>query len=160
MKNDNILIKNYEEKDAIHLVYIYFNTIHKINAKDYSPDQVNAWAPITSLETGAWIKKWQKTPPIVAMIKEEIVGFAEFEDNGHIDCFYCHHEFQGVGVGTVLINAIENKARKNNIPKIFAEVSLTAKPFFEAKGFNIVKKQIVNLRGVALTNFVMEKILI
>lgn len=155
----SILLKPYAEADAHFLAAIYFNTIHNINCKDYSPEQINAWAPKESVDTGRWIAKWKKLSPFVATINDKIVGFAEFEDNGHIDCFYCHHEYQGCGVGTTLLNHIESKARKNKINKIFAEVSITAKPFFEAKGFTVTKEQLVEIRGAKLTNFVMEKIL-
>ena len=158
-KNNKILIKNYEEEDAPFLAAIYFNTIHNINTKDYSPEQINAWAPITSLETEGWVKKWRKISPIVAVLNQKIVGFAEFEDNGHIDCFYCHHKFQGRGIGTTMMSVIEDKAKMNNIKRVFAEVSITAKPFFESKGFHIVEEQAINIRGVILANYVMEKIL-
>jgi putative acetyltransferase len=154
-----ITIRTYNESDATFLAAIYFHTIHKINAKDYSPEQLDAWAPSSSLETEGWMRKWEKLPPIVAVIDNKIVGFAELENNGHIDCFYCHHEHQGCGVGSALIQEIENQARKNKINKIFAEVSITAKPFFEIKGFTVIKEQSVNIRGMTLTNFVMEKIL-
>ncbi len=153
----DILIKLYEEKDAPFLAAIFFNTIHNINSKDYSSEQINAWAPPIEIER--WIKKWRKVPPFVAVLNDTIVGFAEFEENGHIDCFYCHHEYQRCGVGTVLMNTIEDEAKKNNIKTIYAEVSITAKPFFAEKGFKIVKEQSVNVRGINLTNFVMEKIL-
>lgn len=160
MKNTNkILIRSYEIEDAPFLTAIYFNTIHHINANDYTPEQINAWAPKSSLETERWMKKWENLSPIIATRDNIIVGFAEFEDNGHIDCFYCHYQYQGCGVGSALMEAVESKARAINANKIFAEVSITAKPFFEAKGFTVVKKQSVNIRGVALTNFVMEKML-
>jgi putative acetyltransferase len=57
----------------------------------------------------------------------------------------------------VLIEAIENQAIKQNISRIFAEVSITAKPFFKHRGFGMVKEQIVTIHGMDLTNFVMEK---
>ncbi|MHB1949598.1 MAG: GNAT family N-acetyltransferase [Gammaproteobacteria bacterium] len=44
---------------------------------------------------------------MVAVMDDKIVGFAELEDNGHIDCFYCHHEYQGCGVGSALMREIE-----------------------------------------------------
>lgn len=158
--NNKITIRSYTETDAPFLAAIYFHTIHKINAKDYSPEQLDAWAPNSSLETEGWMRKWQKLPPIVALLDDKIVGFAELEDNGHIDCFYCHHEYQGCGVGSALMREIENRARKNKVSTIFAEVSITAKPFFEIKGFVVKKEQAVNIRGMTLTNFVMEKIIL
>ena len=154
-----IKIRPYHEQDAPFLAAIYFHTIHNINAQDYSTEQVNAWAPVSSLETVGWVKKWQKIPPMVAVINDKIVGFTELEDNGHIDCFYCHHQHQRVGVGSALMQAVEDKARKNKINKLFAEVSITAKPFFTAQGFIVTKEQSVSIRGMRLTNYVMEKIL-
>lgn len=49
-----------------------------------------------------------------------------------------------------------NKAKSLEIKRVFAEVSITAKPFFKSKGFKVVKQQNVNIRGIKLTNFVME----
>lgn len=113
--NNHITIRFYIEVNAAFLVAIYFHTIHKINAKDYSPLQLNAWAPSSSLETEGWMRKWQKLSPIVAVINDKIVGFTEFEESGHIDCFYCHHDYQGCGVGSALMRAVEDRAKKNKI---------------------------------------------
>ena len=38
--------------------------------------------------------------------------------------------------------------------------SITARPFFEARGYRVVRPQQVERRGQVLTNFVMEKELI
>ena len=35
--------------------------------------------------------------------------------------------------------------------------SITARPFFERRGWHVVKEQQVERRGVLLTNFVMER---
>lgn len=152
-----ITTRKYQASDASDLVNIYYHTIHKINTRDYSEEQVNAWAPISSLELEKWEQKWSKLPPIVAISNNHIVGFAEFEPNGHIDCFYVHHEFQGKSVGTYLMNAIELIAKEKNIHHIYAEVSITARPFFEKKGFTVTRQQTVTIRGSELINFVMEK---
>lgn len=159
MMSNKITIRSYSETDAPYLTAIYFHTIHTINARDYSPKQLDAWAPISTLETDGWMRKWQSVPPIVALADDKIVGFAEFEDNGHIDCFYCHHDYQGLGVGTALMKEIEAIAQKNKIHHLFADVSITARPFFEAKGFKVKSQQSVVIRDVELTNFLMEKIL-
>ncbi|KTC93188.1 GNAT family N-acetyltransferase [Legionella cincinnatiensis] len=153
-----INIRPYTPADAQHLVNIYYYTIHNINIQDYSEDQINAWAPYSSLELTGWKKKWETITPLVALIDDKIVGFTEFEPNGHIDCFYVHHEYQGFGIGASLMNEIFNKANDLNLKRVFAEVSITAKPFFEAKGFKVVKQQNVEIRGVKLTNFIMEHI--
>jgi len=157
MNKHKITARQYQVNDAQDLANIYYYTIHNINIRHYSMEQVNAWAPASSLELAGWKKKWGKTPPIVAILNDKVVGFSEFELNGHIDCFYVHHEHQSQGVGSVLMTEIETIAKKNNIVRLYSEVSITAKPFFEKNGFRVVKQQQVNIRGCELINFVMEK---
>ncbi len=157
MPHTNVRIRNYHPSDARKLVDIFYNTIHKINIRDYTVEQVNAWAPESFLQLDGWTKKWSNLAPLVAVIDNEIVGFAEFEDSGYIDCFYVHHEFQGQGVGSALMRAIHNIVHAKSIPNIFADVSITAKPFFESKGFIVIKEQLVEKRGEKFKNYKMEK---
>jgi putative acetyltransferase len=152
-----ISIRDYQPEDVQALAKIFYNTIHKINIQHYTEEQVDVWAPITSLETEGWAKKFPRTKPIVATVGDEIVGFAEFEPNGHIDCFYCHHEWIGKKVGSALMKEILQRAKDNHIRLIFSEVSITAKPFFEKWGFRVVTKQTIVRKDVELTNFKMER---
>jgi len=155
---NKIQVRRYQDGDAKFLSQIYYNTIHTVNAKDYTKNQLDAWAPWSSVQDySGWQEKLEKIKPYVALIDDIIVGFSEFEPNGHIDCFYVHHEFQGSGVGSALIHEIEKEAVDKSISRVYAEVSITAKPFFEAKGFHVVKQQAVTIRGVELINFIMEK---
>ena len=155
-----ITTRKYNLNDARALAEIYNRTIHKVNIRDYSEKQLNAWAPSSSLEPDGleyWKKKWVKVVPIVALQGDNVVGFTEFETNGHIDCFFVHHAFQGVGVGTTLMNAIEQEAKEKNIHLVYAQVSITAKPFFSKKGFKIVKQKVDVIRGCELICYVMQK---
>lgn len=43
-------------------------------------------------------------------------------------------------------------------PRLWVQASLTARPFFEGRGYRVVKAQQVERRGVLLPNFVMEKL--
>ncbi|MBS4163733.1 hypothetical protein PRO82_001037 [Candidatus Protochlamydia amoebophila] len=72
---------------------MYFHTIHCINIKQYTQEQVDVWAPESNLEGKGWEKKFLRTNPIVAVIGDKVADFAEFEPDSHIDCFYCHHEW-------------------------------------------------------------------
>ena len=153
-----ISIRDYQPDDVQALANIYFNTIHKINIQHYTDEQVNVWAPKSSIEnTEGWAKKIPRTQPIIATIGNKIVGFAEFETNGHIDCFYCHHEWIGKGVGSALMKEILQRAKNNHVHLIFSEVSITAKTFFEKWGFITITQQTIVRKGIELTNFKMER---
>ncbi len=54
------------------------------------------------------------------------------------------------------MNAIFQKAKQDKIIRVYAEVSITARPFFEKQGFIVTKEQTVLLEGVSLTNYKME----
>ncbi|MBY0378785.1 MAG: GNAT family N-acetyltransferase [Rickettsiales bacterium] len=158
--NNKIQVRRYQGGDIKFLSQIFYNTIHTVNAKDYTKEQLDAWAPWSSVQNySGWKEKLEKIRPFVALIGNTIVGFAEFEPSGHIDCFYVHHKFQGAGVGSALMQEIEKEAIEKLISRAYAEVSITARSFFEAKGFQTVKQQTVQIRGVELINFVMEKLL-
>ncbi|WP_075882698.1 GNAT family N-acetyltransferase [Candidatus Protochlamydia sp. W-9] len=75
-------------------------------------------APESSLEEG-WKKKFLRTNPIVAVIEDKVVGFAEFEPDGHIDYFYCHPEWIGKGVGSALMNEIFIRAKNSLLGKTY-----------------------------------------
>ncbi len=159
MKTQKITIRRYRPADVQELANMYYFTIHKVNIQHYTQEQVAVWAPKTSLSTEKWEKKFERTNPFVAIVGEHIVGFAEFEPDGHIDCFYTHHNWIKKGVGSALMNAIYKEATHKGISRIFAEVSITAKPFFEKHGFSTVKEQTVSKNGVKLVNYKMEKLI-
>jgi putative acetyltransferase len=72
---------------------------------------------------------------------------------------FVHPDFQGLGAAGLLLSAVEESARSQGLGRIFTEASLTARPFFERRGFTVILRQSVEKRGQRLTNFRMEKYL-
>jgi len=46
-----IRVREYKKEDADALTAIYYHTIHIINSRDYTEEQVNVWAPETSVDS-------------------------------------------------------------------------------------------------------------
>ncbi|CAG9295960.1 GNAT family N-acetyltransferase [Celerinatantimonas diazotrophica] len=151
-----IKIRNYKESDAQALWDIFYHTVHNVNIRDYSKAQVSAWAP-DNFDFAIWQRKMNSILPIVAQIDGEIVGYADVQNSGLIDHFFCHYEHQGKGVGRSLMERIMVVGKAKGISRFFSEVSITARPFYEKFGFIVVKEQTVEMRGEKLQNFVMEK---
>lgn len=63
-----IVIKTYQEENASALWDVFFNTVRKVNRKDYSNEQVTAWAP-ESFDTDVWKSKMQSLNPFIAEIE-------------------------------------------------------------------------------------------
>ena len=71
--------------------------------------------------------------------------------------FYVHPDWQRCGVWRLLYRRIEGIARRQGHRHLTADVSITARPFFESMGFTVARQQAVSRGGVTLTNFAMIK---
>jgi ribosomal protein S18 acetylase RimI-like enzyme len=151
-------IRNFAAGDAAPVMRLFHDTVHAINSRDYSPEQIAAWAPDDMDETG-WREFLLSKPTYIADLDGEIVGFGQLESTGYIDCFYCHHRHQRQGIGALLMDHIERIARQARTARLSAAVSITARPFFERHGFRVVSEQTVAPDGMPMRNFIMEKML-
>lgn len=153
-----IKIRLFDIQDAEQVARLFHETVREVNVRDYSPRQVKAWAP-NDIHFRNWVEVCSHRFTYVADDRGAIAGFGELEANGHIDCFYCHKNYQRCGVGKQLYWAIETQAVKLSLTSLFTEASITAKPFFQHMGFTIVQAQTVTLRGETFTNYAMKKLL-
>ena len=151
-----MIIREFKNDDTEAIVHLFTETVRKINSKDYSKEQIEAWAP-QNTDLAKWRNRLTKTITFVAEKNGRIIGFAQLENNGHIDCFYVAHDFINKGVGSKLLLKIEERAKSLKMTKLFTEASITAKPFFLRKGFKVIKEQFVELHEFKFKNYVMEK---
>jgi len=63
-------------------------------------------------------------------------------------------------VGRQIYEVIEATVANLGLNHLMVEASITAKSFFQQMGFSVVREQLVPCRGEALTNYLMEKILL
>ena len=149
-------IRRCKKEDAAPIARLYYETIHAVNLRDHTPEQIEAWAPRIH-EDGFWLARFRRYTVAVAEEAGAVVGFAELARDGGIDCFYVHRDHQGRGVGGRLMGWLEREARRLGARRLSAEVSTTARPFFLARGFRVVRRQKKIYRGVPFTQFVMTK---
>lgn len=100
-------------------------------------------------------KDLKKTKPYIIKKNNKIVGFFEFETDGHIGCFYVHHNSQRQGIGNMMISKIIDLAEEQRLDEIFAEVSITAKSFFEQNSFITQNKNMITIDNVEFINYIM-----
>ena len=149
-------LRRYRKSDIPHIARLYYDTVHKVNCKDYSPSQIQAWAPRV-YPTRFWAARFCRYTVYVVEDQKQIIGFAEFEKTGHIDCFYVHDAWQGKGVGSLMLTTIEQHARHLRLRRLFADVSLTAMPFFKHHGFVIKRHRKKFYRSQRFSQYVMVK---
>ena len=147
-----MIIRPYRPEDCKTLVELFQNTIYKINKKDYSLPQIHAWAD-SNLDLSEWNTSFLAHNTQIAEIDHMIVGFGDIDQTGYLDHLYVHADYQHRGIATALCNELEQSV---NTSKIVTHASITARPFFEKRGYQAVKEQQVERNGIFLTNYVME----
>ncbi|WP_288947203.1 GNAT family N-acetyltransferase [uncultured Megasphaera sp.] len=150
-----LFLRPYEEGDLQAVVSLFYDTIHSVNLKDYSPEQSDAWAP-KEPDLSRWRSLLTGEDTWVAVQDGRIVGFAN-RDGEYFDCLYVHKDYQRRGVAKALAERIEGRAAAEGHAKIRTDASLTARPFFEQRGYAVVRRQCVHRAGQVLVNFAMER---
>jgi putative acetyltransferase len=150
-----IRLRSYHSADAPLLLDLFRDTVRRVNSTDYSPVQIAAWAS-EDIDVDAWRQRFNDRFAYVAELDDRVVGFADMRRDGYLDRLFVSADHQRCGVARILLDQLKLDALGTGITEIFTDASTTAKRFFEASGFVVVREQSVECRGVRLTNFHMR----
>ncbi|MGL4741624.1 MAG: GNAT family N-acetyltransferase [Sarcina sp.] len=147
-----MIIREYKEVDCKEITELFYNTVHTINSKDYSKEQLNVWA-VDEIDLKSWNNSLKENYTLVAFKDDIIVGFGDINKTGYLDRLYVHKEYQGRGIATAICNKLEKKITSS----IVTHASITAKTFFEKRNYKMIRQQHVERKGVILINYIMKK---
>lgn len=149
-----IILRPYRTADCPGLAALFFDTVHTVNARDYSPAQLNAWAS-GQVDLSAWDRSFLAHYTLVAEMEGRVAGFGDMDSaDGYLDRLYVHKDCQGRGVASALCGALEAVAQ---VGIITTYASITARPFFERRGYRVIRENQVERQGVVLLNYLMRK---
>ena len=149
-------IRLFKDDDLGSVAALFTDTVWRVNSRDYSPEQIAAWAPKPP-DLNHWRERINGLKLWTAELDGRITGFCGLGSEGHLDMLYVDYRFQRRGIAHHLLEHIEAKARGSGIDRLFTEASITACPFFASMGFCVLQEQHVEVRGAIFRNFKMEK---
>lgn len=150
------LIRLYADADAPAIAQIYFDAVHIGTAAHYDADQRRAWAG-EAPRPDKWRDRLQGMTVFVAEEAGTVTGFMSIDATGFLDLAFVAPGAAGQGVGGALYRHVEAVARDLGATRLHAEISLAARPFFERRGWRVIRRQSIARAGICLTNFQMEK---
>ena len=151
----DIKLREYRPDDCGEVYSLFCNTIHSINTADYTPVQLDAWAP-KDVDLHAWNQRLLRNDyAVVAELNGVIVGIGSADGAGYFDLLYVHKDYKRMGVATLIANDIEKYLYRKGAQIMTTDASITAKPFFEKRGYVVLKQQSVESKGQILTNYKM-----
>ena len=146
-------LRLYRDGDLPALLELFYSTVHTVCARDYTPAQLDAWAP-QKPDEAAWDVSLRSRTTLVAEEDGAILGFGNIGPDAYLDLLYVHKDHQRQGIASVLCDFLETLYP---VDRITVHASETAWPFFEKQGYRMLRSQRVERRGQVLTNYVMEK---
>lgn len=149
-----LTLRPYRGEDLTPVIRLFSDTVQAINARDYTPAQVEAW--VGGVDARRWAETLEAHFTRVAWLDGCIVGFGDL-DGAYLDRLYVHKDCQGRGIGTALCDDLERRAWETGVKAVTTHASVTAKPFFEARGYYAERKQRVLRKNIYLDNFIMSK---
>ncbi|HXR94072.1 MAG TPA: GNAT family N-acetyltransferase [Steroidobacteraceae bacterium] len=154
------MVRRLRQADIPAVIEIFRASVRITARRDYTHEQVMAWAP-DHIDPAAWAKRYDTRQGWVAEAAgSQLAGFIELEGASHLDMLYVHPAQQRRGVASALLQQLESAARELGAQRLHTEASLTARSFFERRGFLLLAEQTVALRGQSFVNFRMAKSLV
>lgn len=151
-----MMIRKGNINDLTEMRQLFTDTITFICKNDYNSDQINAWKSGAENEE-RWLQVMNSQLVIIAKINGQMAGFCTVDKGKYIDLFFVHKDFQQQGVARKMYTFIEQEAIIRKEKTLTADVSKTARSFFEKMDFKVVQEQTVQVKGIGLTNYKMEK---
>ena len=94
-------IRRYQQSDCKELTELFYNTIHTVNANDYTKEQLNVWAT-GQIDLEEWNQSLQEHFSVVAVDNGTILGFGDIDKTGYLDRLFVHADYQGKGIATAI----------------------------------------------------------
>ena len=142
--------------DAARCKSIFAASIAEVAIEDYSEQQCEAWIAAAD-DQKAFAKRLTDSLTLVATIDGESAGFATLKGADIVDMIYVDPEYARRGVGSTLLDALAKLASARGAARLTADVSDTAKPLFERRGYASERRNLVTLGDEWLANTTMSK---
>lgn len=153
----HITFRTLTEGDIPEMKRLFRDTVLSVNIQDYTEEEALEWASCADIP--GRMEKLLATLHFIGATGPDgkIVGYTSMRHDGYLHSMFVHKDHQSKGIATALLNRIEKYASGLGISQITSEVSITARPFFEHRGYTVEYEQKPLCRRLYLTNFRMKK---
>ncbi|NQW29066.1 MAG: GNAT family N-acetyltransferase [Ignavibacteria bacterium] len=142
--------------DVAEILALFVGTVRSTCVNDYTPEQIDVWA-LSAKNVDRWTAFVTDQHFLVAEIEGAIVGFGSVDKGNYVNLMYVHKDFLRRGIADTIFDALQEHALLMGFEQLTADVSITARPFFESKGLRVVKQNRKQENGIGITNYRMSQ---
>jgi len=127
-----IVIRTFEPRDAEAVSALIRRTMRESNSRDYPLDRLQ---PLIDYFSPEKVRRLgQERVCLVADANGPLIGTIAL-DGTELATFFVLPEYQGQGIGTRLLAAIEQRARSLGITRLTVDASVTGAAFYARMGY-------------------------
>ncbi|MBK17038.1 MAG: GNAT family N-acetyltransferase [Prochlorococcus sp. SP3034] len=145
---------NIHDKSIIKSIYL--DSINSIDVKIYSPQQKFAWCS-QAWENPEFNNAITKGKGWIVGESSYFRGFAIRYPKNKLSLFYCRADSKRKGIGTMLLNKIEQEAKNDNISSIKTEASLISYRLLLKRDWKIIRKENIIIKNTIFNRYKMIK---
>ena len=97
-----MIIRKYQSSDCKALTDLFYHTVHTVNVKDYTKEQLAVWAT-GNVDLAQWDKSFLEHYSLVAVQNHKITGFGDIDKTGYLDRLYVHKDYQNQGIASAFV---------------------------------------------------------
>ena len=143
-------------KDQLELKKVYFDSIQSLDKNIYSQEQKSAWSS-QAWDNPNFYKSITQGKGWLLSEKGIIIAFATRYPNNRIALFYCKGKFQRKGFGSMLLQKLEDEAKKEKLDYLSTEASLISYKLFLKNEWEIIRKEKVIINNIFFERYKMIK---
>jgi GNAT superfamily N-acetyltransferase len=131
-----IEIRRATAGDAEAVYEIVLRALRETNARDYPASVIDRLVLTLPKGVASTLEEWHA---YVAVVDGRTVGTGSLNGNT-VRAVFVHLDYQGRGIGTKLMDAVENAANVQYESTLNVQSSITAQPFYAKRGFKVVRE--------------------
>jgi putative acetyltransferase len=150
-----VLLRVATKSDLPAMKDLFEKSIRNSCSGDYSIAEIEVWVQ-TRERPERWLSLLEQQYVPLLIMDGTLVAFGSLLKTNYIDFFYVNYLHHGQGLARKLLNELSLKAISMGAASLESDISITAKPFFEKMGFDILNKNENLRKGETLTNYKMR----
>ncbi|NDG86283.1 MAG: GNAT family N-acetyltransferase, partial [Proteobacteria bacterium] len=152
-------IRRARPEDAFAIIDSHVRSIREVCAKDYTPEQIQAWAG-RDFKVERWHQTIERDLVWVVELEGRVRGFGHLSLHGEaaeLMGLYFAPEARGRGAGKALFAEVRTAALSKGVKLLHLHATITAKSFYESLGFRPAPGPcFATIQGVQIACFPMS----
>lgn len=151
-----MLIRIATSADVSPLADLFIDSVEKIGPQHYNALQIEAWSALAK-DPPAF--RQFILEPMTYLIEDDsgIVGFGGLADEGHLVSLYVRGDRCRQGIGTILLEALLEHARRQQIDRLYAEANEFSRPLLARAGFRQHGTEVIERGEACFTRYLMQR---